>query len=295
MRTRRAEPGDTGTDQYAEDDHRPSDRVFPEKTTRKTSPSSGLPGSRHEEPEDTARTDARGKGPSPAGLTSDPLRKITTQERLPVRHCDHCGENLADTACIARLRKHESSVLQFAREAPVASSNNLSERHPGVSMVKRKAAGCFRTHFHAEAYGRISSYLQSMATQGYNPPVEIQLALQGRAVVLLDPNEIRTGSNIERTVAGDGRLVDLASCVILQSEVTAGAQAKAFIRRMLVFSSRRRRQRDPGSSQLVPGPAKGQPVDPEGFLGGSGTDRADWGERQADMRTPAPERRSCAR
>ena len=35
---------------------------------------------------------------------------------------------------------------------------------------------------YAEAYCRISSYLQSMANQGYNPLVAIQIALAGRAV-----------------------------------------------------------------------------------------------------------------
>ena len=35
---------------------------------------------------------------------------------------------------------------------------------------------------YAQAYCRISSYLQSMANQGYNPLVAIQIALAGRAV-----------------------------------------------------------------------------------------------------------------
>ena len=43
-------------------------------------------------------------------------------------------------------------------------------------------SGCFRTRKYAEAYCRISSYLQSMANQGYNPLVAIQIALAGRAV-----------------------------------------------------------------------------------------------------------------
>ena len=38
------------------------------------------------------------------------------------------------------------------------------------------------TRKYAEAYCRISSYLQSMANQGYNPLVAIQIALAGRAV-----------------------------------------------------------------------------------------------------------------
>ncbi|WP_419606076.1 hypothetical protein [Thiolapillus sp.] len=40
--------------------------------------------------------------------------------------------------------------------------------------------GCFRTRKHAEAYCRISSYLQTMANQGYNPLVAIQMAFSGQ-------------------------------------------------------------------------------------------------------------------
>ena len=51
-----------------------------------------------------------------------------------------------------------------------------------MSKVKQKVSGCFRTRKYADAYCRISSYLQSMANQGYNPLVAIQIALAGRAV-----------------------------------------------------------------------------------------------------------------
>ena len=51
-----------------------------------------------------------------------------------------------------------------------------------MAKVKQKVSGCFRTRKYAEAYCRISSYLQSMANQGYNPLVAIQIALAGRAV-----------------------------------------------------------------------------------------------------------------
>ena len=44
-----------------------------------------------------------------------------------------------------------------------------------------KESGCFRTQAYAEAYARISSYLQSMAALGHNPLVAIQIALAGHA------------------------------------------------------------------------------------------------------------------
>ena len=81
-----------------------------------------------------------------------------------------------------RLKKHETAVLRFAKHPDVAFTNNRAERDLRMSKVKQKVSGCFRTRRYAEAYCRISSYLQSMANQGYNPLVAIQIALAGRAV-----------------------------------------------------------------------------------------------------------------
>lgn len=49
-----------------------------------------------------------------------------------------------------------------------------------MSKVKQKVSGCFRKPQFAQAYCRISSYLQTMANRGYNPLVAIQLALSGQ-------------------------------------------------------------------------------------------------------------------
>jgi transposase len=48
-----------------------------------------------------------------------------------------------------------------------------------MSKVKQKVSGCFRTELYAQAYCRISSYLQTMANKGYNPLIAVQLALAG--------------------------------------------------------------------------------------------------------------------
>lgn len=47
-----------------------------------------------------------------------------------------------------------------------------------MTKVKQKVSGWFR----AEdcAYSRISSYLQSMVNQGYNPLIGVQIALAGK-------------------------------------------------------------------------------------------------------------------
>jgi len=79
-----------------------------------------------------------------------------------------------------RFEHHETAVLLFARESHVAFTNNRAERDLRMSKVKQKVSGCFRKPEYAEAYCRISSYLQTMANCGYNPLVAIQLALSGQ-------------------------------------------------------------------------------------------------------------------
>ena len=79
-----------------------------------------------------------------------------------------------------RLKQHESSVLLFANNPHVSFTNNRAERDLRMSKVKQKVSGCFRKPLYAQAYCRISSYLQTMANYGMNPLVAIQLALSGQ-------------------------------------------------------------------------------------------------------------------
>lgn len=81
-----------------------------------------------------------------------------------------------------RLREYESAVLLFAKESAVSFTNNRAERDLRMSKVKQKVSGCFRKELYAKAYCRISSYLQTMATKGYNPLIAIQMALAGEFV-----------------------------------------------------------------------------------------------------------------
>lgn len=78
-----------------------------------------------------------------------------------------------------RLEKHERAVLLFAKKAEVAFTNNRAEQDLRMAKVKQKVSGCFRNSTYAEAYCRISSYLQTMANKGYNPLLAIQIALAG--------------------------------------------------------------------------------------------------------------------
>ena len=79
-----------------------------------------------------------------------------------------------------RLKKYETAVLLFARESYVPFTNNRAERDLRMAKVKQKISGCFRRRHYAHAYCRISSYLQTMASQGINPLVAIQMALTGK-------------------------------------------------------------------------------------------------------------------
>lgn len=78
-----------------------------------------------------------------------------------------------------RLQAHESAVLLFAKDAHVPFTNNRAERDLRMAKVKQKISGCFRSEVYAQAYCRISSYLQTMANKGYNPLIAIQMALAG--------------------------------------------------------------------------------------------------------------------
>lgn len=81
---------------------------------------------------------------------------------------------------LERLQKYEGAVLLFAKNPHVAFTNNRAERDLRMSKVKQKVAGCFRSEVHAQAYCRISSYLQTMANKGIDPLIAIQMALAGQ-------------------------------------------------------------------------------------------------------------------
>ncbi len=78
-----------------------------------------------------------------------------------------------------RLQKHRPSVLMFARKSTVPFTNNRAEQDLRMAKVKQKVSGCFRAQIYAEAYCRISSYIQTMSARGYNPMAAIQMAFSG--------------------------------------------------------------------------------------------------------------------
>jgi len=93
------------------------------------------------------------------------------------------------------LARHEDEALRFARNPDVPFTNNRAERDIRMAKVRQKVSGCFRTLRHAEAHCRISSYLQSMAHQGYNPLAAIQIALNGNAAEMVESPEQENSPN----------------------------------------------------------------------------------------------------
>ncbi len=104
------------------------------------------------------------------------------------------AENLREA-----LATYETEILRFARDPDVPFTNNRAERDIRMAKVKQKISGCFRNTQYAAAYCRISSYLQSMANQGYNPLAAIQIALNGNAA-----NMIKTPPQQTPSVLGQG-------------------------------------------------------------------------------------------
>lgn len=82
-----------------------------------------------------------------------------------------------------RLKDNEQAVWLFAKHSHVSFTNNRAERDLRMAKVKQKVSGCFRTQEYAQAYCRISSYLQTMANKGVNPLIAIQMALAGNVTV----------------------------------------------------------------------------------------------------------------
>ncbi len=82
-----------------------------------------------------------------------------------------------------RLKDNEQAVWLFAKNSHVSFTNNRAERDLRMAKVKQKVSGCFRTQIYAQAYCRISSYLQTMANKGHNPLIAIQMALASNGAV----------------------------------------------------------------------------------------------------------------
>ncbi|MCZ0937537.1 MAG: IS66 family transposase [Caldilineaceae bacterium] len=107
-----------------------------------------------------------------------PPKRLAGQRGRPAKSD---AENLHEA-----LTNYETEALRFARDPDVPFTNNRAERDIRMAKVKQKVAGCFRTATYADAYCRISSYLQSMACQGYNPLSAIEIALNGNAATMVE-------------------------------------------------------------------------------------------------------------
>ena len=101
------------------------------------------------------------------------------------------------------LARYETEALRFARDPLVPFTNNRAERDIRMAKVKQKVAGCFRTTRYAAAWCRISSYLQSMALQGYNPLTAIEIALNGNAASMVEKPLKNNPNNQDKDPGGE--------------------------------------------------------------------------------------------
>ena len=124
-----------------------------------------------------------------------PPKRLTGQ-RGRVAQCD--ARNLHDA-----LVKYETETLRFARDPDVPFTNNRAERDIRMAKVKQKVSGCFRTAAYADAYCRISGYLQSMALQGYNPLSAIEIALKGDATSMVEKPLKNKPDNQDKDTGGE--------------------------------------------------------------------------------------------
>ena len=125
-----------------------------------------------------------GAGFTPAGIRPCPAAPTRGGKELPEISARPTGKRgrLAKSDAHnlwERLKKHETSVLLFAKDPHVPFTNNRAERDLRMAKVKQKVSGCFRTELYAKAYCRISSFLQTMGNQGHNPLTAIHMALEG--------------------------------------------------------------------------------------------------------------------
>ena len=109
---------------------------------------------------------------------SEPPKRITGQRG---RVAQSNAENLHEA-----LVKYETETLRFARDPDGPFTNNRPERNIRIAKVKQKVSGCLCTPRYADAWCRISSCLQSMSLQSYNPLTAIEIALNGNAATMVE-------------------------------------------------------------------------------------------------------------
>jgi len=80
---------------------------------------------------------------------------------------------------LARLQKHQASVLAFLRNPAVPFTNNQAEQDIRMLKVQQKISGCFRTLQAAKTFARIRAYISTVRKHGLGILSALQDALAG--------------------------------------------------------------------------------------------------------------------
>ena len=104
------------------------------------------------------------------------MYKILTLNNISLRGLERLPREQYE---VASEMQHPDAVLAFAFHQQVPFTNNQAERDIRPTKTKMKVSGCFRTHYGAEIYARVQSFLSTVRKLHFNPFNELYTVLSG--------------------------------------------------------------------------------------------------------------------
>jgi transposase len=96
------------------------------------------------------------------------FKRIILKAKIETADWNQSGKKTVAANLLARIIRHETSVLRFMNDHRVPFTNNLAERDLRMAKVRQKVSGCFRSIEGAKIYARLRSYLSTVKKQGRN-------------------------------------------------------------------------------------------------------------------------------
>ena len=98
----------------------------------------------------------------------DEFRRIILRAKIATPDWHQTGKKSVAGNLLARIVRHEESVLRFMNDHRVPFTNNLAERDLRMAKTRQKISGCFRSLTGAQIYARLRSYVSTVKKQGRN-------------------------------------------------------------------------------------------------------------------------------